>query len=51
MRDTRKINVIGQGKSYYVTLPKWMMKELRWKKGQKVVVTKKYGKIVLRIEI
>lgn len=51
MKELRKINTIGQHNSYYVTLPKWMIKELKWRKGQRVVVTKKYGKIVLRIEL
>ena len=40
-KSVRKIFRIGR--SYAVTLPMEVMEELRWKKGQKLVVTK-YGK-------
>ena len=38
MKDTRKITVTGNGKTYYVTIPRWMIEELRWRKGQKVTL-------------
>lgn len=35
MRDVRKLTITGN-KTYYVTLPKWMIEKLKWRKGQKV---------------
>lgn len=39
MQETRKLTVTGTGRSYYITLPKWMIKQLKWKKGQRLSVT------------
>lgn len=48
MKDTRKITVTGNGRSYSLTLPRWMIKELKWKKGQKVVFVLRGKEIVIR---
>jgi len=47
MADIRKLSVIGQGKTYYLTLPKNMIEELGWRKGQKLVVKLKGSSIVI----
>ncbi len=47
-RNTRKLAKVGGGKTYSITLPVDIIRELEWKQGQKLEV-KKYGKaIVLR---
>jgi len=38
MAEIRKLSVIGQGKTYYLTLPKNIIEELSWRKGQKLEV-------------
>lgn len=35
-KEVRKLTVTGKGKTYYVTIPKWMIEKLKWRKGQKV---------------
>ena len=45
-RNTRKITKIG-GKSYAVTLPIEIIRELNWKERQKVVVKKQGSKIII----
>ena len=46
-KNIRKITKLG-GKSYAVTIPISIMRKLKWKERQKVVV-KKYGKgIIIR---
>lgn len=44
--NIRKINVTGGSDSYYVTIPKEIIRNLKWKKGQKVVV-KQAGDFVM----
>ena len=44
----RKLTVTGAGRSYYVTLPKEMVQELKWKKGQRVVVERNKEGIVIK---
>lgn len=46
MRDVRKLTITGN-MTYYVTLPKWMIEKLKWKKGQKVEIKLKGNKIVV----
>ncbi|MEA3272594.1 MAG: AbrB/MazE/SpoVT family DNA-binding domain-containing protein [Patescibacteria group bacterium] len=48
MSDIRKIVKNGRN-SYYINIPKELMKELRWKEKQKLVV-KKHGKGVLVVD-
>jgi antitoxin component of MazEF toxin-antitoxin module len=45
-RHVRKLAAMGNY-SLYVTLPKSVVKELRWRKGQKVVARKLGDKIVI----
>ena len=47
-KEVRKLTVTGKGKTYYVTIPKWMIEELKWRKGQKVEVNIKGQKIEIR---
>jgi len=47
MADIRKLSVIGQGKTYYLTLPKNVIEELGWRKGQKLVVKLKSSSITI----
>ncbi len=44
----RKLTVTGNSGTYYVTLPKDLVRELGWRKGQKVVVEKKGETLVVR---
>ena len=43
---TRKLTVTGEGKSYYLIIPREIIKDLGWKKGEKKVVFQK-GKGVM----
>jgi len=45
-QEVRKIAVTA-GTTYYVTIPKWMIEKLKWRKGQKVEVKLKGNKIVV----
>lgn len=47
-KHTRKLTVTGSAGTYYVTLPKEIVKGLRWKKGQKMVVTREKDSIVIK---
>ncbi|MBU4421355.1 hypothetical protein L6259_01910 [Candidatus Parcubacteria bacterium] len=44
-KDIRKIVKNGRG-TYYISVPKEIMRELKWKERQKVIV-KKYGSKVM----
>ena len=35
----RKLTVTGSGKSYYLTIPKEIIKTLKWKKGEKKIIS------------
>ncbi len=43
----RKLNVTGGGKSYYVTLPKEIIKDLNWKKAEKKVIYQEGKRIII----
>ena len=43
----RKIAVTGRG-TYSMTLPKAMVRNLKWRKGQRVVVERKGDSLVIR---
>jgi len=47
-KNIRKISKAGKS-SYYITIPIEIVKDLKWKEGQKVVVTK-LGKNKVKIE-
>lgn len=38
MKKIRKLTITGKGKTYYVTLPRWMVEQLKWRKGKKVEI-------------
>ncbi len=46
-KTIRKISAIGPGKTYYLTLPREMIKQLGWKKGEKKVVRQEGKRIVI----
>ena len=45
-QDIRKLTVSG-GATYYVTIPQEMIRELKWKKGEKKVVKIEGDKIII----
>ena len=45
-RELRKIAVTGPYGTYFISLPKKMVKDLNWKKGEKKVVSKEGESIV-----
>jgi Ni/Co efflux regulator RcnB len=44
MKDIRKITVTGNG-TYYVTLPRWIIEKLKWRKGQRIEIKLRGNKI------
>lgn len=46
-RNIRKITKMGGGASYGVTIPIEMMRSLKWKERQKVVVKKAGKKLII----
>ena len=48
MADVRKLSVIGQSRTYYLTLPKEIIDELKWRKGQKLKVQMKGRSIIIK---
>ena len=49
MKDkvTRKLAAIGPGKTYYLTFPREMIKDLNWKKGEKKIIRQEGKRIVI----
>ncbi|MFC1703303.1 hypothetical protein ACFL1E_00775 [Candidatus Omnitrophota bacterium] len=46
-RAIRKLTVTGKGKTYYLTLPKDIIRNLKWKKGEKKVVRQEGKRIII----
>ena len=46
-RNIRKLARVGGGKTYSVTIPIEMIRELKWKKGEKKVIKLEGEKIVI----
>ena len=44
---TRKLTVTGNGKTYYLTLPLEIIRELKWRKGEKKIVMLENKRIVI----
>ena len=44
--DTRKLTLTGKT-TYYVTIPQEMIRELKWKKGEKKTIRQEGAKIVI----
>ncbi|MFC1608856.1 AbrB/MazE/SpoVT family DNA-binding domain-containing protein [Patescibacteria group bacterium] len=40
--------ILKRGSSYTITIPIEYIRELKWKNGQKVVVSKERGKLVVK---
>ena len=47
MQIIRKLTITGPGRTYYLTFPREMIKALRWKKGEKKIVRREGGKIII----
>ena len=45
--NIRKIQQSGKKGSYHLTLPVKIMRELKWKQGQKIVVKKRGKRIII----
>ena len=48
MKAIRKLTVTGENRSYYVTIPKEIIKNLKWKKGERKVITQEGDQIMIR---
>ena len=46
-RNIRKLTKVGGGASISITLPIEIVRKLKWRDGQKVVVEEKNGKIII----
>jgi hypothetical protein len=46
-RNVRKLGRVGSGKTMMVTLPIELVRELKWREKQKVVVTKRGNKLII----
>jgi len=46
-RNIRKLSKVGRGRTMSVTLPIELVRELKWREKQKVVVTKKGSKLII----
>jgi len=44
----RKLTTTGKGNSYYVTIPKKIIQNLNWRKGQRVVIEQDNESVVIR---
>lgn len=47
-QEIRKISTTGPGSTYYITLPREMIKKLKWKKGEKKVISLDGKNITIR---
>jgi bifunctional DNA-binding transcriptional regulator/antitoxin component of YhaV-PrlF toxin-antitoxin module len=43
----RKLTVTGAGRSYYIILPREIIKDLNWRKGEKKIVRQEGKKIII----
>ncbi|MFC1646613.1 hypothetical protein ACFL2Y_05515 [Candidatus Omnitrophota bacterium] len=46
VEDVRKLTVTGKT-TYYVTIPQGMIRELKWRRGEKKVVRKEGKRIII----
>ena len=46
-QEVRKITVTGQYDTYYITLPKGIVKDLKWRKGEKKIISQDGRRIVI----
>ncbi|MBP9760331.1 MAG: AbrB/MazE/SpoVT family DNA-binding domain-containing protein [Candidatus Pacebacteria bacterium] len=46
-RNIRKLNKTGRGRTITVSLPIEFVRELGWREKQKVVVTKRGGRLII----
>ena len=46
--DVRKLTVTGRGTTYYITIPQSMIRQLKWKKGEKKTIRLEGDQIVIK---
>ena len=46
-KETRKLTVTGSSGTYYITIPKKMIRNLKWKKGEKKTISQVGDKVVI----
>ena len=46
-KEIRKLTVTGSSGTYYITLPKKMIRHLKWKKGEKKTISQVGDKIII----
>ena len=46
-KTIRKLSVTGPGKTYYLTLPREIIKGLKWKKGEKKIISQEGNRLVI----
>jgi len=46
-RNIRKLGRVGRGATMMVTLPIELVRELKWREKQKVVITKRGDKLII----
>ena len=46
LEDVRKLTVTGKT-TYYVTIPQNMIRELKWKRGEKKIIRKEKNRIII----
>ena len=46
-KEIRKLTVTGSTGTYYVTIPKWMIRDLKWRRGQRIMVTQRGERLIL----
>jgi bifunctional DNA-binding transcriptional regulator/antitoxin component of YhaV-PrlF toxin-antitoxin module len=47
-QQIRKLTVTGKTATYYLTLPKDIIRDLGWKKGEKKIVYREAKKIIIK---
>ncbi|MFH1655785.1 MAG: AbrB/MazE/SpoVT family DNA-binding domain-containing protein [Candidatus Omnitrophota bacterium] len=47
-KDYRKIGVTGKTDSYFIIIPKDIIRDLAWRKGQRVVVEREEKTIIIK---
>jgi len=46
-KAVRKIATTGPGRTYYLTLPREMVRQLKWRKGEKKIISQEGKRIII----
>jgi len=46
-KNIRKITVTGETGTYYVTIPKDIIRDVKWRRGQRVIVSKRGRRVII----